>query len=739
MSYSHQEFQLIKKKIADLSNSNPNWKAMGWQYKYTNGERTGDVGITLIVEKKLPLNEIKGSDVFPQSITIPGVSEPVKTDVQEGVTNVRACIHEEDELTKIRGFNDKEFCHHFPHQWFNRFREDSWLLPVSAHKGIHRPVVGGISLGTIPPHGYSFLNDYKKMSHGTGTLGGLCIDRDDNTVVGISNNHVIGKMMLIGNMNTDNIENDEPHAAYTSNEGLTYYSFLCANDTTPSPNETRYPVYQRSFADNWKAHHYLYQPYAATDVFEFNGTGKQKSEIDKYKIGTVKRVYPLSLINNKIDVAIFALEQPDNNTVVIHNWGPYISGANTRMISSGSNWSKGSSNTTLTYTTTDDEWREADGGAVSQRASWYTVLNVKSGGTTNQYVELAPSHFVPGALKASTSYKVSFWYKWISKSEKGKVTLGGESVAPDLVYPSVNLPYSRDGLVQAAGKWYVYEARITVQSNTSEGLRIYLNTDSGSTDDELIITKVHLIEDPDVVNGNNFVNTLFDKDKSWKQLNLARQDEDMADSVQGVSAMGFATTAEIDSLKAGGVNEGAPVFKSGRTTGPIGYPGSANTTAVCQLSVADVVYSATVGYGEKIAKLGFVNQLKIRGKDNQPVATEDGDSGSFWYALFNEGNSSLSAWKVIGLNFAGGDSGSGRFAVANRIDNISEMFRLSAYRGEDLDIGYKNVDIKVVNSRSDAVTATIGGQMYWQAGSTNAKSARHNPANGRVIPSPTYR
>ena len=48
------------------------------------------------------------------------------------------------------------------------------------------------------------------------------------------------------------------------------------------------------------------------------------------------------------------------------------------------------------------------------------------------------------------------------------------------------------------------------------------------------------------------------------------------------------------------------------------------------------------------------------------------------------------------------------------------MFRLSAYRGEDLDIGYKNVDIKVVNSRSDAVTAEIDGEMYWQAGSTNS-------------------
>ena len=50
-NYSHQQFQLIKKKIANLANSNPNWKAMGWRYKTTNGERTGDVAIILIVEK----------------------------------------------------------------------------------------------------------------------------------------------------------------------------------------------------------------------------------------------------------------------------------------------------------------------------------------------------------------------------------------------------------------------------------------------------------------------------------------------------------------------------------------------------------------------------------------------------------------------------------------------------------------------------------------------------------------
>jgi len=826
MSYSHQEFQLIKKKIADLSNSNPNWKAMGWRHKTTNGKQTGDVAITLIVEKKLPLNEIEDKDVFPQSITIPGLSESVKTDVQIGPTIASILTHDEDELTDERsGSYAIGHCHHEPWRAGARVREDSWTLPVSSHRGIHRPLLGGISVGSFPMVGYDFddqwLNRfprYKSNSSGTGTLGGLCIDRDDNTVVGISNNHVIGGNMLIGSYDTNQLVGDLPLAAYqnmwniplemvgpaqesvtidplvpTPVVGLTYYSFLCANDTTLAPNEIRYPVYQRSYGDHWRGipeHEELSSTPGLNTGGPFTGS---KQHVDQLKVGTVKRAYPLSATNNKIDVAIFALEQFGNSknggppittveNITPHNYRPYISGANTRMTSvATSDWSKGASNTTLTDVTVDDKvWSENvtddEVGSSKQVIKWTTALNVKSGGTSNQYVELAVSDFEGGELKAGRAYRVSFWYKWISKSENGQVQLGG-TWGPG--YPSTDVAYKfgnggkrlftydddanfvqkegytnpnltgRVGMINSENWPYVYEATI-VTTNSTDGLRIYLNTDSGSTDDEIQISNVHMIEENSSI---SITNTLFDKTKSWKQLNLGRQDEDMADSVQGLSAMDFATTAEIDSLGDGGANEGAPVFKSGRTTGPVGYPGSAQyTTGVCQLSVYDVAFAANVSYGGNLTgwPLGYVEQLAIRGTDYNPAGGAGGDSGAFWYALFHEGNPSLSAWKVIGLNFAGSDIHDenlqggfkrkiGRIAIANRIDNVASMFRLSAYRGEDLDIGYKNVDIKVVNSRSDAVTAEIGGQMYWQAGSTNDKVARHNPANGRAIPSPTYR
>jgi hypothetical protein len=826
-NYSHQEFQLIKKTIANLSNSNPNWKAMGWRYKTTNGERTGDVAIILIVEKKLPLNDIQDKDVFPQSITIPGLSESVKTDVQIGPTIASIHTHDEDELTDQRtGIYAVGHCHHEPWKGGAKVREDSWTLPVSSHRGIHRPLLGGISIGSFPMVGYDFDDPYmtevpffKTNLTGTGTLGGLCIDRDDNTVVGISNNHVIGGHMLIGSYDPNQLVGDLPHAAYQSMwnilaeqagpiffgaqvypqhphpvVGLTYYSFLCANDTTRAPNEIRYPVYQRSYGDHWRGrpeHEQLHLTPGST-AGPFNGS---KQHVDQLKVGTVKRVYPLSATNNKIDVAIFALEQFGNSknggppittveNITPHNYRPYISGANTRMTSvATSDWSKGASNTTLTdVTLTDDERRarpwsenvtddEAASGS-SQVIKWSTALNVKSGGTSNQYVELAVSDFEGGELKAGQAYRVSFWYKWISKSENGQVQLGGTD-GPEFPSTSVAENYGnggnrlftydddanfvqkegyshpayagRVGMINSETYPYVYEATI-VTTNSTDGLRIYLNTDSGSTDDEIQISNVHMIENN---SSTSITNTLFDKTKSWKQLNLGRQDEDMADSVQGLSAMGFATTAEIDSLGDGGANEGAPVFKSGRTTGPVGYPGSAQyTTGVCQLSVYDVAAAVNVSYGGNLTgwPLGYVEQLAIRGKDDNPAGSVGGDSGAFWYALFHEGTPSLSAWKVIGLNFAGTTTydgttwrnhprQTGRIAIANRIDNVASMFRLSAYRGQDLDIGYKNVDIKVVNSRSDAVTALIGGNMYWQAGSTNDMGPPGYPGAGAALPS----
>ena len=465
-NYNQQELELIQSKANALHISNPNWPAIGISGKRKNNTLTDELAIVLLVDKKLPVDQIDSNNLFPKSITIPGIDEPIKTDVQEADINFKGLA-----------------CYNLPVPGEN---ENTWEIPVSGHRSTLRPLSGGLSLGIFGPRGY---NHPTYMSMETGTLGGFAIDLDDNTVVGVSNNHVIGGRQVRG----------DALSAYTNSKGLTYWSILSANDTTPAEGETRYPVYQRSTHDEW------------TD---------SKSVLDTLKVGTVKRAYPLTPDDNPLDIAIFALD------------------------------------------------------------------------TT-----------VPG---------------------------------------------------------------------------------------------------------------LFSRTETWKQYQLARQHID--------GAMDWATTAEITSLVVGS-EVGAPVFHSSRTSGPLGWPGShPHGSFACSLSVLGL-YNIRVNLGfpkwwgadpenyPGVAR--FTNQILISSYSG--AASEHGDSGSFVCALFNEGNVALSAWKVIGLLFAG----SGTTAGVNRIDTIAEKFNLSAYKGEDLDIGYKNVDIKVVNSRQSAVTALIGGHMYWQAGSTN--------------------
>jgi len=479
--YSGQELRLLKDKVNTLFNSNPNWKVVGLHIKEKNGQLTGDIAITLIVDEKLPVNEIDSNDLFPESITIPGLSEPVKTDVQVGPTEF------------IAGG-----CYTLPTPGTN---ENTWTMPVSGNRHTHRPLMGGIGCHTIPPLGFG---SGMPGSTDSGTLGGFCIDLDDNTIVGVSNNHVLGGRQVRGDM-TLSMFGDTFSAYQTTSQ--TYWSLLSTNDLRYDEvilhpffqqPETRYPVFQRSSVDE--------------DTSSY-GTGT--TGLSALKVGNVKRAYPIASSNNKIDVAIFALD---------------------------------------------------------------TTINSMS------------------ALTSTT--------------------------------------------------------------------------------------------------------------ESWKQY-LLNYD----------TPMDFATTAEIDSLLT--TESGAPCFKSGRTTGPVGWPGSdPYGSAACYLSAYGVSEAVNISYSGNLGTVGYVEQIFIRGNTDPSLG---GDSGSFWSALFNEDNPSLSAWKIIGLHYAGG----GSLAVANRIDNVASMFNLSAYKGEALDIGYKNVDIQVVDSRQSAVTARIGGKLYWQTGSTNS------PATGR--------
>ena len=319
--YNQQELRLIKDEVCTLVDSNPNWHFIGLQVKEKDGTLTGNLAITLRVSEKLPADQIDSNDLFPESINIPGVRQPVKTDVKVRPHEFVASTH----LTS---------CYDLPEQKHDKGQtqavseDGDWVMPVSGNRSVHRPLVGGISISIFPPEGYygnSTLGGY-----GGGTLGGFAIDLDDNTIVGISCNHILANAVLGDTLaNKTGYAESDPLGGFKNSTNTTYWSILSTDDVTlpyiaenawlPAVPErtmvqdsglrygvgevggewgnwaphkdTNYPVYQRSGADS--------ETTALIDMQEF-------------KVGTVKRAYPWVKTDqvsdaNLLDVAIFAL------------------------------------------------------------------------------------------------------------------------------------------------------------------------------------------------------------------------------------------------------------------------------------------------------------------------------------------------------------------------------------------------------------------------------------------------
>jgi hypothetical protein len=166
------------------------------------------------------------------------------------------------------------------------------------------------------------------------------------------------------------------------------------------------------------------------------------------------------------------------------------------------------------------------------------------------------------------------------------------------------------------------------------------------------------------------------------------------------SAPTFASTAEIDAI-----TTGTPIFKSGRTTGPIGP----DTYSGCVIQVTNTSTSLYVsGYTDSGTDiLLFADCLTLESAST--IVGIGGDSGSAVYAKIG------GVWKVIGLFFAGAGIGSPGYAC--RIDRVSKLLHISAYTG-----GTVNADpntrsyITLDSSYASQVSASFGGKTYWQVG-----------------------
>jgi len=157
MSYTQE----IKDKISQLaSESSDDCTAVGYGFKEKDGKITKEKSIIFTFKKKKPLEELTPDEIIPDTISIGDIT--LKTDVQEGI----------NELVSY------EACPSDFYFWSS----NSTLNPTGATAPIQqnevRPLKGGLQ---IRNQSLGFL----------GTMGFIAVDKDTNSLVGVTNAHVM--------------------------------------------------------------------------------------------------------------------------------------------------------------------------------------------------------------------------------------------------------------------------------------------------------------------------------------------------------------------------------------------------------------------------------------------------------------------------------------------------------------------------------------------------------------------
>jgi hypothetical protein len=188
-------------------------------------------------------------------------------------------------------------------------------------------------------------------------------------------------------------------------------------------------------------------------------------------------------------------------------------------------------------------------------------------------------------------------------------------------------------------------------------------------------------------------------------------------SAIGLNAPGpfkFASDDEITSLlDPVSPNYRAPVFRSGRTCGPIGRPGN---NFSCALSVQSFGTEAVGSYTGYISY--FSESFVIEGN---VIATRGGDSGSAIYALLSANVPALSTWKCIGLVFAGPQFNPS-YGIGSRISAVSQ----------DLDVVAWNGVVPTLSARTDVIVLSAGEYLPYSTSAVITLSGRRYHQLGRT-------
>ena len=217
----------LKKVMVELNKiTSDEIVGVSYGFKTTGGKTTNERSVVFTVIRKKPLSEIPKSERIPDNIIID--DESIPTDVIEGLIHPYAF-----------DYCDPAFY--------------SWQTTPPTNRNKHRPILGGTS-----------VTNFTALGNYVGTLGFIAVDNETNSLVGVSNNHVL-------------IDD----AFYTTDRDL---NGIKTNVWTPSGNSVTQPN-------------------------EFFDSGIDNT------VGVVKKYQPIKSVpfNNEIDCALVAVDSLDFN------------------------------------------------------------------------------------------------------------------------------------------------------------------------------------------------------------------------------------------------------------------------------------------------------------------------------------------------------------------------------------------------------------------------------------------
>jgi len=173
MSYTKE----IKDKISELaSKMSEECTAVGYGFKEKDGKLTKEKSIIFTFKNKKPLSELKPDEIIPDEIQVG--NEVLKTDVQQGINKLMAY----------------EACPSSFYTWSSNSSLNPGSVVTPPQQNEIRPIQGGLQ---IRNQSLGFL----------GTMGFVAVDRDTNSLVGVTNAHVMTENFFIGNEPSRGVSN----------------------------------------------------------------------------------------------------------------------------------------------------------------------------------------------------------------------------------------------------------------------------------------------------------------------------------------------------------------------------------------------------------------------------------------------------------------------------------------------------------------------------------------------------